>query len=114
METTNTGKINPKDLTAETFQIFCELHLTEQIWGVVKGQVPIIMIGEEVKYRHISKIVGCINPILYEGLNTETGKLLLLNQIYRLFMQLADIELYRPFLYEKVNYLASCHPSVNK
>lgn len=110
MEQTNTGRINPKDLTAETFPIFCELHLTEQIWNVVKTQVPVINLQDQIRYSHVSRIIGRINPILYEGLHTETGRLLLLNEIYRLFMQIAEIELYRPFLYKRVNYLASCNP----
>lgn len=95
--------INPKELTPETYDIYCRLYLIQNINEVI----PITAM---INYGHVYKLINAIDPILFNDINTHTGKLLLLNQIYAMFMSV-DVELSREFLYEKLTFLANANPS---
>ena len=96
--------INPRELTPETYDIYCRLYLIQNINDVLDATCIL-------NYSHVYKLIYSIDPILFDNFTTHTGKLLLLNQIYSLFMA-ANTELSREFLYQKLTYLANNHPSV--
>lgn len=108
MEQTNqtVNGINPKDLTEETYDIYCRLYLIQNINEVI----PITCL---LNYGHVYKLIYSIDPVLFDDFNSHTRKLLLLNQIYSLFMAV-DVELSREFLYEKLTYLADNNPAYHK
>lgn len=97
--------IDPKDLTEDKYIDFCKMYLTERIHEVIPPT--------ELLYRHVSKLIKCIRPVLFKDLYIETNKILLLNKIYSLFMEV-DVELSRAFLYEKVSYIAQYDPKLHK
>ena len=98
------GKINPKELTEDTYEYYCRLFLIERINEVIP-------ITSEVQYRHIVKIIHSVNPILFEKLHLETNKILLLNEIYSKFMMVTNEELSREYLYKQMVALADVDPS---
>ena len=101
-----TGRINPKELNTVTFKYYCRLYLIEKIYEYLPDTSP-------VEYKNVANIINSIDSVLFEDLNTETNVVLLLNQIYSMFRSLANEELPRPFLYEKIKHLASYDPVAN-
>lgn len=99
------GRINPKELTPETYIHYCRLFLTERVFEVIPQ-------GSTTNYGHISKLINCIDPILFKNLNLETNKVLLLNKIYALFMEATEEQLSREYLYNKITQLASYDPAL--
>jgi hypothetical protein len=97
-----TSTVNPAELNEETYDEYCRLYLIEKIYGAIPVTSP-------VGYKHVAKLINCIHPSLFKNLQTETAKLILLNKIYSLFMQL-DVELYRAFLYEQVTHISKYDP----
>ena len=102
-----TGGINPRDLTPETYKYYCRLYLIEHISKVIPST-------SNIEYGHVAKAINCIDPVLFENLHLETMKILLLNQIYALFMQAANQEISKEFLYEKISHIASYNPELYK
>lgn len=102
-----TIKIDPTELNEETYVVYCKLYLIERIFEVIPST-------SLVQYRHVSKLINSINPILFNDLNTETGKLILLNKIYSTFKSGTNEDLYRPFLYEKISHIAQYDPKLHK
>ena len=100
------GRINPKDLNEDTYEYYCRLYLIERIYEIIPAT-------SEIEYKHVAKIINSIDTILFKNLYVETNKILLLNQIYSLFMQLSNEEISRVFLYERITHLASYDPAVN-
>ena len=101
-----TGTINPRDLNKKTYVEYCRLYLTEKIYEQIPATCPL-------KYNHVSRLINCINPIMFDNLTVETNKILLLNKIYSLFM-VTDVELYRPFLYELIMHISGYNPELYK
>lgn len=108
MEQTNqtVSGINPKDLTEETYDIYCRLYLVQKINEVI----PVTCL---LNYGHVYKLINSIDPVLFMDFKSHTGKLLLLNKIYSLFMSV-NVELSRQFLYEQISYLADNNPAYYK
>lgn len=98
----NVSGVNPLELTKETYDKFCRLYLIQEINNVIPITCPI-------QYRHIFKLINSISPALIDSLNTETGKVILLNEVYALFMSV-DAELSREFLYDTIEYIVSKYP----
>lgn len=90
--------INPLELTKETYIEYCRLYLTDKIHAIVP-------IGSLLEYRHVSRIIKLIDSNLFLNLNTETGKLILLNKIYSLFMEAGNHQLSREFLHKLLDEL---------
>ena len=65
----------------------------------------------ELYYDNVFKLINLIDPELLdcENLINETTKILLVNQIYSIFMA-SGHEFSREFLFEKVNHIANCNP----
>ena len=101
----STGVVNPKELTPDTFKYYCRLYLIERIYEVIP-------VTSMIEYGHITKLIYCVDPILFKNLHLETNKILLLNEIYCLFMENTNQELSRQFLYEKISHLASYDPAL--
>ena len=99
------GKVNPRDLTPETYEYYCRLYLIERIYEVIP-------VTSEIEYRHVAKIINAIDPVLFRNLNVETNRILLLNEIYSRFMTNTDEQLSREFLYDKVAHIASYDPAL--
>ena len=95
----NTSGINPKDLTKETYYVYCRLYLIQKIHDVIP-------ISSLIEYRHIATLINGIDPFLFMNLHIETNKILLLNHIYSMFMSL-NAELSKEFLYDIMVHLAS-------
>lgn len=92
------GNLNMDDLNIDTFPIFCRLYLVQEITKSLPNTCPI-------QYCHATRLINSISPVLYENLNTEIGKILLLNEIYSLFMEV-EVKLSKDFLYDIVCYLS--------
>lgn len=92
------GNLNMDDLNIDTFPIFCRLYLVQEITKSLPNTCPI-------QYCHVTRLINSISPVLYENLNTEIGKILLLNEIYSLFMEV-EVKLSKDFLYNIVCYLS--------
>ena len=103
MQNNTPNGINPKELTPETYDIYCRLYLIQNIYEVIPAT-------SLLNYGHIFKLINSIDPLLFDNFSTHTGKLLLLNQIYATFMAV-EVELSREFLYEKLTFLANNNPS---
>ena len=60
MEPTNqtVNGINPRDLTEETYDIYCRLYLIQNINEVI----PITSL---LNYGHVYKLINSIDPILF-------------------------------------------------
>lgn len=99
------GRINPKELTPDTFPFYCRLYLIENIYKVIPAT-------SEIEYKHVSQLIHCISPILFKNLKCETNKILLLNEIYSLFMELSNEAFSREFLYGLVTHIASYDPEL--
>lgn len=99
----NVSGVNPSELTKETYFKFCRLYLIQEINKVIPITCPI-------QYRHIFKLINSISPALFDSLHTETGKVILLNEVYALFMSV-EAELSREFLYGIINYIANKYPT---
>jgi hypothetical protein len=99
------GGVNPRELTPETYEHYCRLYLIERIYEVIPGT-------STTSYGNVAKLINCIDPILFENLNLETNKLLLLNKIYSLFMSASNEEISREFLYKQVSHIASYDPAL--
>ena len=69
------GGINPKELNEDSYVEYCKLYLIQRIYEII----PAIS-GTE--YKHISTLINCINRDMFLSLNTETGRILLLNKIF--------------------------------
>ena len=102
MQNQTVNGINPKELTPETYDIYCRLYLVQNITEVL----PVTC---TLSYGSVYKLINSIDPILFMDLNTHTSVLLLLNQVYSLFMAM-DVELSREFLFEKIDYLVKNNP----
>lgn len=98
----NTGYASKEEMTTELYPLFCRLCITERIYKSLPSDT-------ECTYGDVASFVDCVNSILYENLNTETGKVILLNEIYNLFMRI-NVELQKNLIYEIVDYLASYYP----
>lgn len=103
---TVTGRVNPAELTPETYEYYCRLYLIERIYE----EIPITSVLE---YGHVAKLINSISSTLFKNLQLETNKILLLNKIYSLFRSASNEEISREFLYEKMVHLASCDPYLN-
>lgn len=101
-----TGRINPKELNEVTFKYYCRLYLIEKIYEVIPST-------SQVQYKDVANIINSINTVLFEELNKETNVILLLNQIYSMFLSITNEELSRVFLYEKIKHIASYDPAIN-
>ena len=99
------GGVNPRELTPETYEYYCRLYLIERIHAIIPATSPL-------NYGNVAKLINCIDPILFENLNLETNKLLLLNKIYSLFMSATNEEISREFLYKHVSHIASYDPAL--
>ena len=97
--------IKAEELTKETYPIYCRMFLTERMYK----QVPIT---SPLNYGHIFTLVNGVEKVLFEQLNTETGKLLLTNRLYSMVMALTGEEFSREFLYGLVEEIASCMPDM--
>lgn len=97
--------IKPEEMTKEMFVIYARLYLTENMFKVVPSTSPL-------QYGHISTIINGIERVLFEKINTETGKLLLVNKVYSLIRSLTGEEFSKEFLYSLVETLASCMPEM--
>ena len=97
--------VNPRELTSDTYHYYCRLYLIEKIYEVIP-------VTSEIEYGHITKLINCIDPVLFKNLYLETNKLLLLNQIYALFMEATNESISREFLYEKMVHLANYDPAL--
>ena len=82
------------------------LYLIEKIYEVIPST-------SMVQYKDVANIINSINSVLFEELDKETNVVLLINQIYSMFLSITNEELSRVFLYEKVKHLASYDPVVN-
>lgn len=98
--TTGKGYINPKELTPETYKVYCEMYLGQKIYDVIKPSVS------NVSFRMVTRVIDCVNYSLYNNLHLETNKVLLLNKLYTLFLQNMNIELPKDFLYNLTDHLA--------
>lgn len=97
MEAKLSGRVNPMDLNNDTYPIYCQLYLIQNIYEIIPST-------SLIEYRHVSGLIKLIPNVLYQNLNTETDKLLLLNKIYQLFMEFG-VELSREYLYQLVSNL---------
>ena len=104
-ETTMLGKVNPRELNETTYYYYCTLYLTERIYEVIP-------VTSDIQYGDVAKLINAINPELFERLYVETNKVILLNQIYSLFMQASNEELSREFLYNHVTHLSKYDPEL--
>ena len=68
------SRVNPKELTPETYEHYCRLYLIENIYETIHSTSCL-------DYGCVSKLINSIDPILFKNLNLETNKLLLLNKI---------------------------------
>lgn len=102
----NNPGIDPRELNEDSYVEYCRLYLTERLYEVT----PVTAI---FNYGNISRIIKCINRDMYLNLNTETGKLLLLNKIYSLFME-GNQAYDREFLYKHMCHLANYNPKLYK
>lgn len=100
-QTLGQGMINPKELTPETYRLYCELYLSQKIYEVIKP------VSKDTNFRMVSRIIDCISASLYDNLNLETNKVLLLNKLYALFLQNLNLEISKEFLYNLVDHLAN-------
>ncbi len=98
-----TSGINPRELTPDTYQYYCRLYLIEHIAKVIPST-------SFTEYGHVAKLINCIDPVLFRNLYLETNKILLLNQIYALFMEATNEEISKEFLYEKITHIANYDP----
>lgn len=98
------GKVNPRDLNEKTFYYYCTLYLTEKIYEVIP-------VTSSISYGMIAKLIGSIDPELFDNLRLETNKIILLNQIYTAFMMASEEQLSREFLYGIMCHLASYDPA---
>lgn len=103
MQNQTVNGINPKELTPETYDIYCRLYLIQNINDVI----PVTCL---LNYGHIYKLINAIDPILFKDFSSHTGKLLLLNEIYSTFMSF-NVELSREFLYNLLTHLAENNPA---
>lgn len=101
------GQIDPRELNLETYYEYCQLYLGERIYE----QIPIT---SPIDYRTVMKVLDCVSDVLLDNLNTETGKIILINKIYSLFRKICDVELSREFLYEQAVHLSKYDPSQYK
>lgn len=99
------SRVNPKELTPEKYEYYCRLYLIENIYSIIPSM-------SSLTYGCVAKLINCIDPILFEGLNVETNKLLLLNEIYSLFMSASNEEISREFLYEQVTHISKYDPAL--
>ena len=95
MQNQTVNGINPRDLTPETYDIYCRLYLIQNITDVL----PVTCM---INYGSVYKLINSIDPVLFDDFRSHTAKLLLLNQIYSMFMAV-NVELSREFLYEKLS-----------
>ena len=100
-----TSGINPRELTPDTYQYYCRLYLIEHIAKVIPST-------SFTEYGHVAKLINCIDPVLFRNLQSETMKILLLNQIYALFMESTNEEISKEFLYEKISHIANYDPAL--
>lgn len=97
--------IKPEELTAETFPIYCRMCLTEEMYKVLPSTSPL-------NYGHINNILSIVENSLFKHIDTETGKLLLVNRIYSLVKSVTEEEFSREFLYELVEELSNYMPDM--
>lgn len=99
---TNVSKIKENELNSSTYPIYCNLYLIQKIYEEIPSSFGLL-------YSDVAHLINAIDESLYDSLNTETSEIILLNQVYSLFMQ-NDIELDREFLYELVHHLYNLYP----
>lgn len=103
--TTQQHGVNPRELTPETYQYYCRLYLIKRIFEVIPA-------GSMIEYGHVSKLVNCIDPILFQNLQLETNKIILLNEIYSTFMEALNQPIDEAFLYQHITHVASYDPAL--
>lgn len=96
------GKIEKEHLTRSSYIEFCRMYITENIFNELSVNYPITFLD-------ISSKIKRIRNDMFSDLGTETSKMLLLNKIYYLFMELG-FQLDKDFLYQKVNYITEFNP----
>lgn len=94
--------INPKELTKETYEHYCRLYLIQKIYDAL----------DTAEYKVVANIINSIDAVLFNNLQLETNKLLLLNEIHSLIMANMDVNLSREFLYDKMVHLANYDPAL--
>lgn len=95
-------KIKREELDTTSYPIYCNLYLIQKIYEAIPS-------SEGIEYCDITTIVNLVDTKLYDSLCSETTEIILLNQVYTLFMQ-NGIELKRDFLYELVHHLSNLFP----
>ena len=87
------------------FTLIISIDLIEHIAKVIPST-------SFTEYGHVAKLINCIDPVLFRNLQSETMKILLLNQIYALFMEATNEEISKEFLYEKISHIANYDPAL--
>ena len=98
----NVSKIKRGELNSATYPTYCNLYLIQKIYDELPASLGI-------NYSDVSAIINSIDNGLYNNLCNETTEIILLNQIYTLFMQ-NEVELGRDFLKGLVSHLSSLYP----
>lgn len=62
------------------FDGFCRYFLIEKIYEVIPED-------SEIEYRHVAKLINCLDPVLFKNLNTKTGRILLVTEIDTIFKE---------------------------
>ena len=102
-----TGRVNPKELTEDTYEHYCRLYLIERIYEIIPST-------SNLEYGHVSKLINCISSSLFKNLQLETNKIILLNKIYSLFREATNEIISHEFLYNQMVHIASYDPALYK
>ena len=98
----NVSKIKQSELNSTTYPVYCNLYLIQKIYDELPASLGFT-------YGDVSIIINSIDSRLYNNLCNETTEIILLNQIYTLFMQ-NNVELSREVLKGLVSHLSSLYP----
>ena len=96
--------INPTELNEESYIEYCRLYLIQRVYEVLSSY--------GVEYGNIYRLINAIDPSYFDSLITETGKILLINKIYSIFMATYNMEISREYLYQHAENLAKYNPSL--
>lgn len=100
-------KINPKELTRDLYLQYCRMYLTQKICEVIPSTSP-------TNEYHVKCSIEGVDTVLFDHIDTETGKLILVNAIYQMFTYVTEEELSREYLYELVSNLAEVFMSADR
>lgn len=79
---------------------YSRLYLIENIYKIIPAD-------SYTEYGHVAKLILCLDPALERRLNTQMGRVTMVNNIMSLFMQATNEQLPKEYLMELVNAIGN-------